>query len=165
MSAALLGRVLGEPVQERSRSRSSVTASWHHWPCRRLPGQSSDPACIQGRSILVDWRVIHSQSCRTQRRRTAGRIAAPCTMSMMGAEKTLRRVLSGTADAAIRFDDLCQLLESLGFEKRMRGSPHLFRKSWVEERVNLQRAGTNAKPYQVKQVRSVILKAKLSSER
>lgn len=79
----------------------------------------------------------------------------------MGAEKTLRRLLSGTADAAIRFDDLCHLLESLGFEKRVRGSHHLFRKSGVEERVNPQRAGTNAKPYQTKQVRAVILKARL----
>ena len=79
----------------------------------------------------------------------------------MGAEKTLRRLLRGTADAAIRFDDLCQLLESLGFEKRVRGSHHLFRKSGIEERINLQRAGTHAKPYQTKQVRAVILKARL----
>jgi predicted RNA binding protein YcfA (HicA-like mRNA interferase family) len=70
-------------------------------------------------------------------------------------------VLSGTADAAIRFDDLCQLLESLGFEKRVRGSHHLFRKSGVEEKINLQRSGSQAKPYQVKQVRAIILKAKL----
>jgi hypothetical protein len=34
----------------------------------------------------------------------------------MGAEKTLRRLLSGTADAAIRFDELCHLLESLGLK-------------------------------------------------
>jgi predicted RNA binding protein YcfA (HicA-like mRNA interferase family) len=81
----------------------------------------------------------------------------------MGAEKTLRLLLSGAADAAIRFDDLCQLLESLGFEKRVRGSHHLFRKSGVEEKINLQRAGAQAKPYQVKQVRSAILKAKLGS--
>ena len=85
-------------------------------------------------------------------------------MFLMGAEKTLARLLSGTADAAIRFDDLCQVLESLGFEKRVRGSHHLFRKSGVEERINLQREGTNAKPYQVKQVRSVILKSKLGPE-
>lgn len=31
------------------------------------------------------------------------------------------RILSGTVDASIRFDDLCQLLESLGFEKRVAG--------------------------------------------
>ena len=65
----------------------------------------------------------------------------------MGAEKTLERLLSGTADAAIRFDDLCGLLESLGFEKRIRGSHHMFRKSGVEEKINLQRDGANAKPY------------------
>jgi len=69
--------------------------------------------------------------------------------------------MSGTADAAIRFGDLCQLLESLGFEKRVRGSHHLFRKSGVDEKINLQRSGSQAKPYQVKQVRAIILKAKL----
>ena len=79
----------------------------------------------------------------------------------MGAEKTLRRLLSGTADTAIRFDELCLLLESLGFEKRVRGSHHLFRKSGVTEMINLQREGSQAKPYQVKQVRAVIVKAKL----
>jgi len=79
----------------------------------------------------------------------------------MGAEKTLRRLLSGTADAAIRFDELCQLLESLGFDKRVRGSHHLFRKNGVTDKINLQKEGAQAKPYQVKQVRAVILKAKL----
>jgi predicted RNA binding protein YcfA (HicA-like mRNA interferase family) len=85
-------------------------------------------------------------------------------MFVMGAEKTLEGLLSGAADAVIRFDDLCQLLESLGFEKRVRGSHHLFRKSGVEERINLQRAGANAKPYQVKQVRAALLKARLGSK-
>jgi predicted RNA binding protein YcfA (HicA-like mRNA interferase family) len=79
----------------------------------------------------------------------------------VSAAKTLRRLLSGTSDAAIRFDDLCSLLESLGFQKRVKGSHHLFRKAEVAERINLQREGNNAKPYQVKQVRAVILKYKL----
>lgn len=79
----------------------------------------------------------------------------------MSGAKTLRRLLSGTSDAAIRFDDLRSLLESLGFEKRVKGSHHLFRKAGVEERINLQREGNNAKPYQVKAVRAVILKYKL----
>jgi len=81
----------------------------------------------------------------------------------MGAERTLQRLLSGTADAAIRFDDLCRLLERLGFEKRVRGSHHLFRKSGVEEKINLQHEGAHAKPYQVRQVRAVILKAGLGN--
>jgi predicted RNA binding protein YcfA (HicA-like mRNA interferase family) len=79
----------------------------------------------------------------------------------VGAERTLRKLLGGTADAGIRFNDLCNLLESLGFEKRVRGSHHLFRKAGVEEMINLQKDGSNAKPYQVKQVRAVILKYKL----
>jgi hypothetical protein len=79
----------------------------------------------------------------------------------MAASKTLRRVLSGTSDASIRFDDLCALLEHLGFDKRVSSSHHIFRKTGVEEKINLQRDGNNAKPYQVKQVRSVLLKHKL----
>ena len=113
-------------------------------------------------SFTYEWPVIRSQSLRTQRRRTADKRTATVTLSVMGAEKTLERDLSGTADAAIRFDELCQLLERLGFEKRVGGSHHLFRRTGVEERINLQRAGATAKPYQVKQVRSVILKARLS---
>ena len=79
----------------------------------------------------------------------------------MGVDKDLRRLLSGVSDAAFRFDDLCALLQRLGFDKRVRGSHHLFRKAGVEERINLQRDASTAKPYQVKQVRAVILKYKL----
>ena len=76
----------------------------------------------------------------------------------MVTSKTLRRVLSGTSDASIRFDDLCHLLKSLRFEMRVRGSHHVFRKAGIEEKVNLQREGNEAKPYQVRQVRTVVLK-------
>jgi predicted RNA binding protein YcfA (HicA-like mRNA interferase family) len=79
-------------------------------------------------------------------------------------DQVLRRVLSGTSDAAIRFEDLCQLLESLGFEKRVKGSHHMFRKKGIVAKINLQRAGSQAKPYQVKQVRAIILEAKLGGE-
>ena len=79
----------------------------------------------------------------------------------MSADNLVRRILSGTSDAAIRFVELCSLLENLGFDKRVSGSHHLFRKVGVDERINLQREGGNAKPYQVKQVRMLILKYKL----
>ena len=80
------------------------------------------------------------------------------------ARQTLQRVLSGRADAAIRFDELCTLLEGLGFGKRVKGSHHLFRKAGIEERLNLQRDGRNAKPYQVRQVRAVLLRYHLGEE-
>jgi len=70
-------------------------------------------------------------------------------------------LLGGRSDANIDFEDLRGILLDLGFEERTKGSHHLFRRSGVEERVNLQRDGRNAKPYQVKQVRAVILKYKL----
>jgi hypothetical protein len=38
----------------------------------------------------------------------------------------------------------------------------VFRRDGIEERLNLQRDGRNAKPYQVKQVRVVILKYRLA---
>ena len=79
-------------------------------------------------------------------------------------EKLLQQILSGTADANISFDDLCQLLRRFGFAERQSGSHHIFRKSGVEEKVTLQRDGSKAKPYQVRQVRAIILRYKLGGE-
>ena len=76
-------------------------------------------------------------------------------------EKVLGRVLQGRSDAAIPFDDLFGLLERLGFEQRTRGSHHVFRMAGVEELVNIQSDGQHAKPYQVRQVRGVVLKYRL----
>jgi hypothetical protein len=79
--------------------------------------------------------------------------------------KLLERILSGAADANIPFDGLCLLLRRLGFSMRVRGSHHVFYCDGVEEILNLQPRGTNAKPYQVKQVRNVALKYKLAEEK
>ncbi len=79
-------------------------------------------------------------------------------------DKLLLRILQGQSDANIAFDDLRQLLLYLGFEERIRGSHHLFRKQGIEEKLNLQRDGNKAKPYQVRQMRNVILKYHLGSE-
>jgi hypothetical protein len=59
---------------------------------------------------------------------------------------------------------MCQLLRKLRFDERIRGSHHIFTKEGVEEILNLQPKGAKAKPYQVKQVRNVILKHKLGAE-
>lgn len=40
----------------------------------------------------------------------------------------------------------------------------MFSKSGIEELINLQREGHNAKPYQVKQVRNILVKYKLIQE-
>ncbi len=79
-------------------------------------------------------------------------------------EKLLELVLQGRSDANIAFSDLRGLLLDLGFEERTRGSHHIFRHPGVEERINLQRDGANAKPYQVRQVRHVILRYQLGGK-
>ncbi len=84
---------------------------------------------------------------------------------MVGKYDELRlRILQGKSDANINFDDLCQLLRGLGFEERVRGSHHIFRKHGVQERINLQHDGSKAKVYQVRQVRRVILTYGLEGE-
>jgi hypothetical protein len=75
--------------------------------------------------------------------------------------KVLQNILSGSADANIRFADLAQLLLRLGFTQRIRGDHSIFTKAGVEEIINLQSKGGMAKNYQVKQVRNVILKYRL----
>ena len=79
-------------------------------------------------------------------------------------DKLFARILKGTSDANISFDDLRQLVIWLGFDERTRGSHHLFRKAGIEEKINLQREGSKAKPYQVRQVRNMILKYGLGEE-
>jgi hypothetical protein len=78
-------------------------------------------------------------------------------------DRTLARVLSGAADQTIRFAELRGLLLTLGFEERVRGSHHIFSREGVVEILNLQpRDGGLAKPYQVRQVRGVIVRYKLA---
>jgi hypothetical protein len=83
---------------------------------------------------------------------------------MVKHEKLLDRILRGEADASIPFADLRHLLLRLGFEERIRGSHHVFRRAGVAEKINLQREGNMAKPYQVKQVRTVIIRCRLTEE-
>ena len=52
-------------------------------------------------------------------------------------------------------------MQSFGFDKRVSGGHHIFRKEGVLEKINLQKEGNKAKPYQVRQVRNIILKYKL----
>ncbi|MGH7230320.1 MAG: type II toxin-antitoxin system HicA family toxin [Nitrospiraceae bacterium] len=79
-------------------------------------------------------------------------------------EKLLSQILRGASDANIPFDELIQLLRRMGFDERTRGSHHIFRKPGVEEKINLQRDGSKAKAYQVRQVRNIILKYRLGGE-
>jgi virulence-associated protein VapD len=62
-------------------------------------------------------------------------------------DKLLDRILRGTSDANIAFEDLRHLLKRLGFAERIRGDHYIFSKDGVEEILNLQPKGAQAKPY------------------
>lgn len=79
-------------------------------------------------------------------------------------DKLLSRILGGTADANILFEDLRHLLKRLGFTERIRGDHYIFTRDGVEDILNLQPKGRQAKPYQVKQVRGVIVKYRLARD-
>ncbi len=76
-------------------------------------------------------------------------------------EKIIQKVISGSSDKNIEFDELCRLLKTFGFDERIKGSHHIYFKSGISEIINLQPFGNNAKPYQVKQVRELLIKYKL----
>ena len=72
-------------------------------------------------------------------------------------DKILQTILTGRSDTNIRFADIVNLLLKLGFFERIKGDHHIFTKDNVEEILNIQPRGSMAKPYQVKQVRNIIL--------
>ena len=79
-------------------------------------------------------------------------------------DRLIQNILNGQSDANVGFSDLCHLLHRLGFDMRVSGSHHIFRQQGIEERINLQRDGNKAKPYQVRQVRNIILKYKMAGD-
>jgi hypothetical protein len=54
----------------------------------------------------------------------------------------LSRILRGSSDANIPFNQLRNLLRRLGFSERIRGDHHIFTKNGVEEIINFSRKET-----------------------
>ena len=71
-------------------------------------------------------------------------------------EKLLERLRDSRRDRTWDFAELCGLLKRLGFEMRVAGSHHFFRRTDVPDAVNLQPQSGKAKAYQVRQVRKVL---------
>ena len=79
-------------------------------------------------------------------------------------DKLLVKLLRGTSDASFAFDDLRYILAKLGFDERIRGSHHIYDREDIPELVNIQRHGKDAKPYQVREVRDLIIRHGLGGE-
>ena len=75
--------------------------------------------------------------------------------------KLIKRILEGRSDATLSFSELRSLLLHLGFAERTKGSHHIFHRDGIEEMINVQKDDGQAKPYQVKQVRELILRHNL----
>lgn len=79
-------------------------------------------------------------------------------------EKLLLSILSGTQDRNILFSNLRAVLDRLGFQCRIKGDHFIYTKDGVEEIINIQPVGNMAKPYQVRQIRNIILKYQLGGD-
>ncbi len=73
-------------------------------------------------------------------------------------EKLMQSIMSGTQDRNIKFSDLQKILDVLGFQCRIKGDHFIYWKDGIDEIINIQPDGNKAKPYQVKQVRNIVLK-------
>lgn len=73
-------------------------------------------------------------------------------------QKYLIKILSGLSDKNIKFEVLINLLLKLDFKLRINRSHHIFVHKQIEEILNTQSKNGKAKPYQVRQVRNVLLK-------
>jgi predicted RNA binding protein YcfA (HicA-like mRNA interferase family) len=78
--------------------------------------------------------------------------------------KFLTALFSGNSDQNIRFADICSLLVKAGFAERIKGSHHIFTRKGVPEIINLQPTSDGkTKPYQVKQVRELLIRYQLAA--
>ena len=82
---------------------------------------------------------------------------------MAALKKLIQTLLGGRSDRNIRLGDIRRILLSLNFNERITGGHHIFSRQDIAEIINLQPlAGGKAKPYQVKQVRELIVKYALA---
>ncbi len=80
---------------------------------------------------------------------------------MPTSEKIFQEIMCGSKDKNIKFSELQKILETFGFQCRIKGDHFIYYKDKIDEIINIQPDGNKAKPYQVKQVRNLILKYKL----
>lgn len=81
------------------------------------------------------------------------------------ARKVIEKILTGISDKNIRFNELRTALLKLNFIERVKGDHHIFTRDNVKEIINIQPLKNGkAKPYQVKQIRNIILEYKLQRE-
>ena len=80
---------------------------------------------------------------------------------MPSVEKIISDIICAEKNSNIKFRDLQRVLDDRGFRCRIKGDHFIYYKDGINEIINIQPKGNKAKPYQVKQIRNLILKYKL----
>ena len=75
--------------------------------------------------------------------------------------KLLIKILNKRLHNNIPFVDIYNLLLSLNFSCKIKGGHHIFYKKGIDEIINIQPKKNEAKPYQVKQIKTIIIKYNL----
>ena len=73
-------------------------------------------------------------------------------------DKLKKDVMSGQCDHNIKFNDFCNLLDYLGFILARQKGSHIMYKHATGAFANVQKDGSKAKGYEVKQLRDMINK-------
>ncbi len=80
-------------------------------------------------------------------------------------DKLFEAIVRQGQDTNISFADLQYFVKRLGFsEKNIRGDHFTYKMAGIIEKINLQPDGKDAKPYQVRQVRNILLKYRLGGD-
>lgn len=80
----------------------------------------------------------------------------------MPIKTNIRKLLSKKHDKNFSFSELVKILHYLGFKERIKGDHHIFTKKGIKEIINIQpRKDGTSKPYQIKQIRKIIIDYKL----
>lgn len=79
-------------------------------------------------------------------------------------EKLIQSIMSGVQDKNIKFTDLQKILDIMGFQYRVKGDHFIYWKEGVDEIINIQPDGNKAKPYQIKQIRNIIIKYQMEAK-
>ncbi len=75
--------------------------------------------------------------------------------------KLLHKIIFSNNDKNIKFIEIQKLLDDLGFNCRIKGDHFIYYKDNISEIVNIQPLNKMAKPYQIKQIKKIILKYNL----
>jgi len=78
-------------------------------------------------------------------------------------QKLLLRILKNQKN--VKYDDFAKLLKGFGFElDRAKGSHYIYKRDGISELINIQNVDGEVKPYQIKQLLSLVEKYNLNLE-